>query len=62
MKVHCISDTHTRHQEIELPGGDVLVHSGDIMGEPDPSQLSEFLVWFSEQEESGPVAESFMES
>ena len=50
MKVHCISDTHTRHQEIELPGGDVLIHSGDIMGEPDPSQLSEFLVWFSEQE------------
>ena len=49
MKIHCISDTHTRHQEIELSGGDVLIHSGDILSKPDPSQLTEFLVWFSEQ-------------
>ena len=49
MKVHCISDTHNRHEEIDLPGGDVLIHSGDIMSAPDPSQLSDFLVWFSQQ-------------
>jgi len=49
MKLHCISDTHTRHREIELPGGDVLIHSGDIMSAPDPSQLSDFLVWLDEQ-------------
>jgi Icc-related predicted phosphoesterase len=49
MKIHCISDTHTRHREIELPGGDVLIHAGDIMSKPDPSQLTEFLVWFTEQ-------------
>jgi len=50
MKLHCISDTHTRHREIELPGGDVLIHAGDIMSRPDPSQLIEFLVWFDDQD------------
>ncbi len=49
MKVHCISDTHTLHEELDLPGGDILIHSGDIMSKPDPSQLSSFLVWFSQQ-------------
>ena len=49
MKIHCISDTHTRHREIELPGGDVLIHAGDIMSKFRPKSITEFLVWFSEQ-------------
>ena len=49
MKLHCISDTHTKHREIELPGGDVLIHAGDIMSKDDPGQLLDFLVWFDEQ-------------
>ena len=49
MKIHCISDTHTKHREIELPGGDVLIHAGDIMSKDDPGQLIDFLVWFDEQ-------------
>ena len=38
-----------RHREIKLPGGDVLIHAGDIMSKDDPSQLLDFLVWFDEQ-------------
>lgn len=38
-----------RHREIELPGGDVLIHAGDIMSKSDPAQLLDFLVWFDEQ-------------
>ena len=49
MKLHCISDTHMRHREIELPGGDVLIHAGDIMSKTDVGQLLDFLVWFDEQ-------------
>jgi Icc-related predicted phosphoesterase len=38
-----------RHREIKLPGGDVLIHAGDIMSKSDPAQLLDFLVWLDEQ-------------
>jgi predicted phosphodiesterase len=33
MKVTLISDTHTKHRncELDLPGGDLLIHAGDFM-------------------------------
>ena len=31
MKITFISDTHTKHKQLDLPGGDILIHSGDIM-------------------------------
>ena len=50
MKLHCISDTHTLHREIDLPGGDTLIHAGDIMSVgDDPGELIDFLLWFDEQ-------------
>ena len=32
-RITFISDTHTKHKqcELDLPGGDILIHSGDIM-------------------------------
>lgn len=30
MRLVCISDTHSRHQDLDLPAGDVLVHAGDL--------------------------------
>lgn len=30
MKIVCISDTHTKHQEVILPKGDLLIHAGDV--------------------------------
>eukprot|EP01117_Protostelium_nocturnum_P019209 TRINITY_DN8272_c0_g1_i1.p1 TRINITY_DN8272_c0_g1~~TRINITY_DN8272_c0_g1_i1.p1 ORF type:complete len:297 (+),score=72.14 TRINITY_DN8272_c0_g1_i1:79-969(+) len=42
----CISDTHTRHSELDLPQGDVLIHSGDFLKAPSPShQLNSFNEW-----------------
>ena len=51
MKLHIISDTHTKHRELNLPGGDVLIHAGDIMGSGYVvDELIDFLKWFEEQE------------
>ena len=49
MKITCISDTHTHHNEIKLPGGDVLVHAGDISYRGTTEEVDSFLKWFSEQ-------------
>ena len=49
MRITVISDTHTRHDSItnDLPGGDLLLHSGDFMnsgyGEKD---IVNFCKWF----------------
>jgi predicted phosphodiesterase len=49
MRITVISDTHTRHDDItnDLPGGDLLLHSGDFMnsgyGEKD---IVNFCKWF----------------
>lgn len=32
MKIVALSDTHGRHEQINVPGGDVLVHAGDFCG------------------------------
>ena len=31
VRVVCVSDTHERHDSVQLPAGDVLVHCGDAM-------------------------------
>ena len=49
MRITVISDTHTRHDSItnDLPGGDLLLHSGDFMnsgyGEKD---IVNFCKWY----------------
>jgi predicted phosphodiesterase len=30
MKIVCISDTHEKHKQLNLPKGDVLIHAGDF--------------------------------
>lgn len=50
MKITFISDTHTQHKKIELPGGDILIFSGDFMGSGyRVYEAQSFLNWFSEQ-------------
>ena len=50
MKITFISDTHTQHKKIELPGGDILIFSGDFMGSGyRVYEAQSFLKWFSEQ-------------
>ena len=49
-RITFISDTHTRHRNCEndLPGGDILIHSGDVMSSGYQwVELQDFLKWFS---------------
>ena len=50
MKITVISDTHTRHGLIpysDLPGGDLLIHSGDIMNSGySKNDILDFCTWF----------------
>lgn len=47
MKIVCISDTHNRNAEIEVPDGDILIHSGDATIRGTQYEVEEFLAWFS---------------
>lgn len=44
-----ISDTHSKHPDIRLPGGDVLVHAGDISSRGTKEEIRQFLKWFDSQ-------------
>jgi predicted MPP superfamily phosphohydrolase len=49
MKVTLISDTHTKHNQLngDLPGGDLLIHAGDFMNSGyNPMEAMEFFNWF----------------
>jgi predicted phosphodiesterase len=49
MKVTLISDTHTKHNQLngDLPGGDLLIHAGDFMNSGYyKTEAIEFFNWF----------------
>jgi Icc-related predicted phosphoesterase len=49
MKITFISDTHTKHRDVEtdLPGGDLLIHAGDFMNSGHHKEdAEEFFTWF----------------
>jgi len=43
MKIVCISDTHSKHEHIDMPEGDILIHSGDICFANKGDQQSELV-------------------
>lgn len=43
-----ISDTHGKHKELNIPDGDILIHSGDWSNTGSIKEVSNFLTWFSE--------------
>lgn len=47
MKLVCISDTHGKHAEVEVPEGDILVHAGDCTIYGTSDDLKDFLKWFA---------------
>ena len=49
MDIVCISDTHNRHAELQLPPGDVLVHAGDYSMQGHVAETEAFLSWFAAQ-------------
>jgi Icc-related predicted phosphoesterase len=49
MKVVAISDTHSKHEQITLPKGDMLIHAGDVSSRGGRVEIETFLNWFSRQ-------------
>lgn len=45
MRVVCLSDTHERHAEIDVPDGDLLLHAGDFTGKGDIKAILDFAAW-----------------
>lgn len=49
MIISLISDTHNKHKQCtqDLPGGDLLLHGGDISSMGYEHEIKEFLIWYS---------------
>jgi Icc-related predicted phosphoesterase len=49
MKITLISDTHNKHNQItsSLPGGDLLIHAGDISSMGHKHEIQQFCKWFN---------------
>jgi Icc-related predicted phosphoesterase len=49
MKITFISDTHTKHNLItsDLPGGDLLIHAGDMSSMGYKHEIESFCKWFN---------------
>ena len=49
MRVTLISDTHNKHNQVtsSLPGGDVIIHAGDVSSMGYKHELQQFLKWFN---------------
>ena len=50
MKLVCVSDTHTKHNDILLPEGNILIHAGDFSYRGGESEVNDFLNWFEKQD------------
>jgi Icc-related predicted phosphoesterase len=49
MKITTLSDTHGMHHQIHLPGGDILIHAGDVCNRGTAAEALDFMNWFSNQ-------------
>ena len=49
MRITFISDTHTKHNQViaNLPGGDLIIHSGDMSSMGYKHEIQQFLKWFN---------------
>lgn len=48
IRIACLSDTHTRHERVEVPDADILVHAGDFCSSGHISEAARFFKWFNE--------------
>lgn len=49
MKFVTIADTHGKHESLQLPAGDVLIHAGDVSMKGGVVEIVNFLNWFGKQ-------------
>lgn len=45
MRIVCVSDTHSRHDHIVVPEGDILVHAGDFSKRGSRAEIDAFDRW-----------------
>jgi Icc-related predicted phosphoesterase len=52
MRITHISDTHNKHNQLngKLPGGNLLIHSGDFTSIGRKHEVEKFIEWFSKQD------------
>ena len=55
MRITIISDTHGLHEHVTLPGGDLLIHCGDVSNFGEPADVERFLSWYRQQEYANKV-------
>ena len=55
LTIHAISDTHNRHLNLKLPGGDILIHAGDATLKGLHSEIVPFLDWYADQDYSSLI-------
>lgn len=48
MKLVFISDTHSHHKQINIPDGDILIHSGDLTTMGRENEIRKFNKWIGE--------------
>lgn len=48
MRIVCLSDTHNRHERIDVPDGDVLVHAGDATLRGTRREIAAFDDWLAQ--------------
>jgi Icc-related predicted phosphoesterase len=49
IKIVCISDTHSRHDDIIIPKCDILVHAGDMTSLGTFEEITKFAKWLNNQ-------------
>lgn len=47
IRIICLSDTHNRHEQINVPDGDILIHAGDATNRGTIDEIVLFDEWFS---------------
>lgn len=47
MRIVCISDTHNCNEQISVPAGDLLIHSGDATVNGTEAEIAAFAQWFT---------------
>ncbi len=45
MRIVCLSDTHSLHEEVSVPDGDILVHAGDFTERGSLEDVDAFNAW-----------------
>lgn len=56
MKIILISDTHTFHNQVQVPEGDILIHAGDMGLRGNPQEIQPCLDWLNAQPHKHVVA------